>query len=72
MQLYIRFPLAQCTTEKLIKKFSEEREIEDALQRLDKLTLEDVRTAVAQTFGAVHGLVDDVREFREGRQCLRY
>jgi hypothetical protein len=62
----------QRSTEKFIKKFSEERDMEDALQRLDRLTQEDVRTAVAQTLGVVHGLVDDVRGLMEGRQCLRH
>lgn len=54
-----------------------EREIEDALQRLDRLTQEEVRLAVAQTLGVVHGLVDDVRvlvddvrRLVEGEQCL--
>jgi hypothetical protein len=67
--LYI-LPVAQCATERLIKKLSEERKIVDALQRLDRLTQEDVRTAVAQTLGAVHGLVGDVNGRMDGRQYL--
>lgn len=58
-------PVAQCTTEQLIKKWSDERKIVDALQRLDRLTQED-RMAVAQTLGVVHGFVDDVNERMEG------
>lgn len=65
-------PVAQCATEQFIKKFSEDREMEDALQKLDRLTQEDVRTAVAQTLGVVHGLVDNVQGLMEGRQCFHY
>jgi hypothetical protein len=67
---YIYIIVAQCATEQFIKKLSEERKIVDALQRLDKLTQEDVRVAGAQTLGAVHGLVDDVNGRMEGRQYL--
>ncbi|SRR6266852_8945038 len=63
------FPVAQCVTEKpeqLIKKLLEDREIDDALQRLDRLTQEEVRMAVARTLGVVHGLMDDVKRLMEG------
>ena len=58
--------VVQCATENLIKKLLREREIEDALQRLDKLTQEEVRVAVAQTLGVVHRLVDDVKRLMGG------
>jgi hypothetical protein len=60
-----------------VKKLLEEKEIEDALQRLDKLTQEEVRMAVAQTLGLVYslvgnvrGLVNDVKGLMQGGQCL--
>ena len=59
---------AQHITEQFIKKLSEEGKIVDALRKLDRLTQEDVRMAVAQTLSVVHGLVDDVNERMEGRQ----
>jgi hypothetical protein len=64
-------PVAQCATGKFTKKLlSGEREIEDALQRLDRLTQDEVRMTVAQTLGVVHGLVGGVKVLMEGRQCL--
>lgn len=70
-------PVVQCATEQFKKKLLEEREIEDALQRLNKLTQEEVRMAVAQTVGVVHGvvgnvrgIVGDVKGLMEGEQCL--
>jgi hypothetical protein len=63
-------PVAQCATVQLIKKLLEDREIDDALQRLDRLTQEEVRMAVAQTLGVVHGLLDNVKYLMEGGQYL--
>ena len=57
-------PMAQCAIEKFFKKLFWESEVENALRRLDQLTQDEARMAVAQTLGAVHGLV-------EGTQCLR-
>ena len=64
-------PVAQRTTVKFAKKFLfKEREIEAVLQRLDRLTQEEARATVAQTFGAVHGLVGNMRVVMEGAQYL--
>jgi hypothetical protein len=70
-------PAAYCATGKVRNKLLGGREIEDALQRLDRLTQDEVRLAVAQTLGVVHRLVDDVRVLVddvkglvEGEQCL--
>jgi hypothetical protein len=46
---------------KFAKKLLGEREIEAVLQRLDRLTQEEGRTTLAQTFGVVHGLVKNVK-----------
>jgi hypothetical protein len=41
------------------------------LQRLDRLTQEEGRTTLAQTFGVVHGLVKNVKVVMNGtRACL--
>lgn len=62
---------AQCATGNVAKNLSGETDIEDALQRLDRLTQDEVRMAVAQTLGVVHGLVDGVKGLMEGGQCSR-
>jgi hypothetical protein len=62
--------VAQCTTEKFAKKLLGESEIEEVLQRLDRLTQEEARITVAQTLGVVHGLVGNVKTVMEGAQCL--
>jgi hypothetical protein len=43
-----------------------ESEVEDVLQRLDRLTQDEARMTVAQTFGVVHGLVNNMRIVMEG------
>ena len=63
-------PVAQCTTEKFAKKLLGETEIEEVLQRLDRLTQDEARITVAQTLGVVHGLVGNVKVIMEGTQCL--
>jgi hypothetical protein len=63
-------PAAQCATEKFTNKLLGETEITDALQKLDRLTQDEVRMAVAQTLAVVYGLVDNVKRLVEGRQCL--
>ena len=63
--------VAQCVTAKFAKKLLfKEREIEVVLQRLDRLTRDEARAAIAQTFGAVHGLVGNMKVVMEGAQCL--
>ena len=37
------------------------RKIEAALERLDRLTKHDGLSAVAQTFGVIHDIADDMR-----------
>ena len=63
-------PVAQCATGKFTNKLMGETEIENALQKLDRLTQDEVRMAVAQTLSVVYGLVDGVKGLMEGRQCL--
>jgi hypothetical protein len=55
--------MAQCVVELFFKKLLEKNDVEDALQKLDRLTQDEARMAVAQTLGVAHGL-------REGTQHL--
>ena len=52
--------------EKYAKKFLGEKDIESVLQRLDRLTLEESKTTVAQTLDVVYGLVNNMQVVMEG------
>jgi hypothetical protein len=56
--------------EKFAKKLLGDNEIEAVLQRLDRLTQEESRMVVAETFEMVHGLVDSVKVVMNGTQGL--
>jgi hypothetical protein len=58
--------VAECALEKFTKKLLGESEIENVLQRLDRLTQDEARITVAQTFGVVHSLVGNVKVVMEG------
>jgi archaellum component FlaC len=47
-------------TEKYLKKLVGRTEIEDAMKRLDKLTQEEARMAIAQTLKVTHAVDDRV------------
>ena len=49
--------MTQCGTEKFVKKVRGENEIEAALRRLDRLTLDEGRATAAQTLEVVYDLV---------------
>ena len=53
--------VAQCAVGKFAKKILGESEIENTLQRLDRLTREEAQMTIAQTLGVVHGLVENVK-----------
>jgi hypothetical protein len=63
--LYTLFA-AQCAAEKFTKKLLGESEIEAVLQRLDRLTKDEARITVTQTWSVVHGLVESVKAIMEG------
>lgn len=52
--------------EKYARKFLGEKDIESVLLRLDRLTLEESRTTVAQTLDVVYGLVNNMQVVMEG------
>jgi hypothetical protein len=47
---------AQCLTEKFVKLLRQKDEIQDVLERLDRLTKDEGLSAVARTLGIVHGI----------------
>ena len=53
--------LADCCSEKYLKKVMGMSDIEDALARLDQLTQEEVRMAAAQGLKATHAVHDEVK-----------
>ena len=58
----------ESTTEKFVKKILGENEIEDVLQRLDRLTLDEARATGAQTLEVVCGLVQHRRLVLDGKK----
>ena len=59
-------PLTQRNAEKLVKKLLGENEVEAVLQRLDRLTQDEARTAAAQTLDVVYGLVQNMKAVMDG------
>jgi len=53
-------------SEKFAKKLLGESEIEDVLQRLDRLTLDEAKMTATQTLQVVHGLVTNVKLVMDG------
>ena len=53
--------MAKPVAGKFAKKLFGESEIEAALQRLDRLTLDEARMAGAQTLQVIHGLANNMR-----------
>ena len=62
--------MTQCTIEKFANKLLGKSKVEDTLQKLDRLTQDQVRRIVAQTLGFVHGLVDQVQVVMERYDCF--
>jgi hypothetical protein len=58
--------LANSDSEKFAKKVFGESEIEDILQRLDRLTLEEARMTGTQTLQVVHSLVTNMKLVMDG------
>jgi hypothetical protein len=57
-------------SEKFTKKLLGESEIEDILQRLDRLTVDEARMTGTQTLQVVHGLVANMKLVMDGMQLL--
>ena len=55
-----------------MKKIRGDNEIEATLQRLDRLTLDEVRATAAQTLEVVYGLVRHRRVLMDGEKILLF
>jgi len=53
-------PLTETSSEKYLKRLAGRTDMEDALKRLDKLTQEEARMAIAQNLKATHAVDDRV------------
>ena len=60
--------VAQYNVEKFGKKLFGENDVEDVLQRLDRLTHDEARTTAAQTLEVVYGLVEKMKTYVDGEQ----
>jgi len=58
-------------SEKFAKKLLGESEIEDILQRLDRLTVDEARMTGTQTLQVVHGLVSNMKLVMDGMRLSR-
>jgi hypothetical protein len=58
-------PKIDLSSEKYFKKLVGRQDVEDALQRLDKLTQEEARMAAAEALKITHGIDENVRDVDE-------
>ena len=66
----LRIYVAKCWPEKYLKKVLGKTEIEDALKRLDKLTQDELRMAMAQLLTLTHGVDYKVTRIDDGVKCV--
>lgn len=66
--LCILFHLDLLSLEKFVRKLLGRNDIEDALKRLDTLTMEEARMAVAETLNITHKVDDKVAVLIDGRK----
>jgi len=62
--------LTHCIAVKLVKKLFGEKDVEDVLHRLDRLTLDEARNTGAQTLEVVYGLAANMRLILDGGATL--
>jgi hypothetical protein len=62
--------IAQRAIEKFAKKLLGDNKVEAVLQRLDRMTQDELRITAAQTLSVVHGLVNNTRVVMEGTQYV--
>jgi hypothetical protein len=60
--------LAYSSPENFLKKLFGKKDIEDALQRLEKVTVEEARMAAAEALKAIHGVGNQVSDKVDGVQ----
>lgn len=66
LSIIIYIYLTDCIAVKLIKKLLGEKDVEDVLHRLDRLTLDEARDTAAQTVEVVYGLAANMRLILDG------
>ena len=68
------FLLTCCFAQRNAVKFFKkgDKNVEAVLQRLDRLTQDEARTAAAQTLEVVHGLVQNMRVVMDGEKARLY
>ena len=59
-----------CYLEKYIKKLTGNSEIEDSLDKLDKLTQDEVRMAAAELLKITHSVEENVQDVRDNVQDI--
>jgi hypothetical protein len=62
--------LTQCNAEKLVKRLLGEKDVQVALQRLDRLTQDEARITAAQTLEVVYSLAKNMNV--DGEQIHRF
>ena len=62
----VLYNLTRCNTERILKKFFGEKDIEAILQRLDRLTMDEARITAAQTLEVVYGLMQNMKTVMDG------
>jgi hypothetical protein len=62
--------LTHCIAVKFVKKLLGEKDVENVLHRLDRLTLDEGRNTAAQTLEVVYGLVANMRLILDGEATL--
>jgi hypothetical protein len=60
--------VTECRAVKFLRKHFLGKDVEAVLQRLNRLTEDEARTAAAQTLEVVHGLFQDMRLVMDGEQ----
>jgi hypothetical protein len=53
---------------KFIKKLLEDKDVEAVLQRLDRLTQDEIRNTAAETLKVIYGLFQNIGAIIEGEQ----
>ena len=68
--LPINHTFPQHDAERFAKKFLGENDIEAVLQRLDRLTIDELQLAAVQTMEVVYGLFNNMRVVVDGTETL--
>jgi hypothetical protein len=62
--------LAHCSPETFVKKLVGRKDIEEALQTLEKVTVEEARMAAAEALRAIHGVGDEVHGIHDAVKAV--